>query len=482
VDNAELFSHTFDPRVDEDGYTYGLNMGMVGFGSDNSRSIFDNIKVQVLPPEITFEGIEDFSDDVSDLVFVPEVSDWTINEARYQGSPPIDSETAISLVDLGLGHGLEISSILELEATMSTQSMGGVIFDYYGPKDFKFVAIISETNQVAIGHHTAKRGWSFDAVTEKDIDAGKDYTLFVSLKGRTVSVSLDGYVVLGHAFNGAVIDGDFGLLSKDGSSSFNEVIVKTDDPAFSDPGGGNNLMAAVASQEPYIAMSTLTYDDLTPIIEEAIDRWEEVSSIDNAGLELLNDVTFQIVDLPGLALAQASSDKVFVDITAAGHDWFIDTTPSDEMEFGLQLFSSELWAIPSSEAYGRMDLLTVVMHELGHVLGFEDLDSEVYAHDLMSETLTTGTRRIPVESADNKTEIKSERLVIMDSMDSIDKTINRRKLLRFFDRHRRNRWLPNFLLDAGEDDNHSDPNSTIQIVIPKERIKTNLIKGHSYDP
>jgi hypothetical protein len=33
------------------------------------------------------------------------------------------------------------------------------------------------------------------------------------------------------------------------------------------------------------------------------------------------------------------------------------------------------------------------MHELGHVLGLEDLESET--HDLMSATLDTGVRRIP---------------------------------------------------------------------------------------
>ena len=40
-----------------------------------------------------------------------------------------------------------------------------------------------------------------------------------------------------------------------------------------------------------------------------------------------------------------------------------------------------------------MDLLTVVMHELGHILGFEDQHSAGDAGDLMYETLTAGVRR-----------------------------------------------------------------------------------------
>jgi hypothetical protein len=42
--------------------------------------------------------------------------------------------------------------------------------------------------------------------------------------------------MVGHVFNAVTVDGDFGLLSKDGASSFDEVTVKTNDPAFEIPG------------------------------------------------------------------------------------------------------------------------------------------------------------------------------------------------------------------------------------------------------
>ena len=44
-----------------------------------------------------------------------------------------------------------------------------------------------------------------------------------------------------------------------------------------------------------------------------------------------------------------------------------------------------------SRALDRMDLLTVVEHELGHVAGLGDLDSSLY--DLMSSSLSKGIRR-----------------------------------------------------------------------------------------
>ncbi len=42
-----------------------------------------------------------------------------------------------------------------------------------------------------------------------------------------------------------------------------------------------------------------------------------------------------------------------------------------------------------------MDLLTVVMHEIGHVLGYGDLDPAAASGDLMSATLAEGVRRLP---------------------------------------------------------------------------------------
>src|SRR5205823_3921055 len=48
---------------------------------------------------------------------------------------------------------------------------------------------------------------------------------------------------------------------------------------------------------------------------------------------------------------------------------------------------------------GHIDLLTVLMHELGHVIGLDDLPTADTAHDLMTETLNTGTRRGPTAFA-----------------------------------------------------------------------------------
>jgi hypothetical protein len=65
----------------------------------------------------------------------------------------------------------------------------------------------------------------------------------------------------------------------------------------------------------------------------------------------------QIVDLPGAMLASANGGRLRIDPNAAGYGWHIDPA---------------LGGADSPE--GRMDLLTAVTHEMGHLLGFEHSD------------------------------------------------------------------------------------------------------------
>jgi len=54
-----------------------------------------------------------------------------------------------------------------------------------------------------------------------------------------------------------------------------------------------------------------------------------------------------------------------------------------------------LQATAGSEAAGRVDLLTVVTHEFGHLLGLPDLPTAVFPRHIMNETIGLGTRRTP---------------------------------------------------------------------------------------
>ena len=62
VDDSQWFSYTFAARVLTDGSSVALNKGLVGFGSNNSRGVLDNIAVQSVPPGNTLDTTEYFED------------------------------------------------------------------------------------------------------------------------------------------------------------------------------------------------------------------------------------------------------------------------------------------------------------------------------------------------------------------------------------------------------------------------------------
>jgi hypothetical protein len=82
-----------------------------------------------------------------------------------------------------------------------------------------------------------------------------------------------------------------------------------------------------------------------------------------------------------------------VDNDAAGYGWFVDSTPGDDSEFSGS--GSRLHATETGGAAGRVDLLTVLMHELGHQIGLEDDYQAADSSDLMYGFMDVGERRLP---------------------------------------------------------------------------------------
>jgi hypothetical protein len=132
-------------------------------------------------------------------------------------------------------------------------------------------------------------------------------------------------------------------------------------------------------------------------------NWWQVFSPES-GVTLPNPPVFHgstntggVVDfLPATTLGQANGQDsnaiITLSSTAAGYGWFIDLTPSDNAEFLPTSNPFEWIARPGSEAEGRMDLLTVLLHEYGHAAG---LDHSADSHDLMASTLLPSVRRRP---------------------------------------------------------------------------------------
>jgi hypothetical protein len=388
VNNSQSFSYAFAPRL-IDGVPSNLNWGYVGFGSQNAKGKLDNVQVKVLERPFTLITTETFDDGAADLFTGAQAGGWPIQSGRYLGA---GADPAMSLVDLGLEKGIQANARTELSVTLSTAATAGLVFDLYSPDDFKFVLADTAADRIFIGHR-ARGAWTIDASATFVLNAGQDHRLLISLAASTVSVMVDDKAVVGHAFNAVVVDGAFGTMARGGDASFDDFTLKTSDSRFKEP-VAEMLVAASPATTAAPSDGYVTEAQLEPFVAEAIARWSQALGADIAAA--LEGVVFTVGDLKGLALAQTVGRIIVLDADAAGHGWFIDPTPSDDKEFPNRS-GDELAAPSSSAAYGRIDLLTVVMHEIGHLLGF-DHDSPV-GGALMEDTLETSVRKLPEAGA-----------------------------------------------------------------------------------
>jgi len=148
----------------------------------------------------------------------------------------------------------------------------------------------------------------------------------------------------------------------------------------------------------------LTQDEIDIFVAAALERWS-ATGLDAEQLAFLQSVTFEIADMPAWYLGSATPGHITIDSDAAGYGWFLDVTPFDDSEFtplsppfarGETGGSpTRLYTDPSGAPAGRYDLLTTVMHELGHQLGLPDYYSLDARDNLMYGFLTLGERRLP---------------------------------------------------------------------------------------
>jgi hypothetical protein len=387
-------------------YTDALNLGMLGLGLNGTSDSFQSYTVQILPRVFTYQEAPAISSTgLAGYTVQSGTASVNSGATRYTLTPP-SGDAALSTRGLNVAS----NSYVEYQATVNAAANGtwaGLVFDYASPNDYQFAAIVPGTNQVILGHRTPS-GWYTDSVVTQTITAGTDYTLLVALDNTptgggpaTVNVVLNGTTVLSQTFEYQMVGGltqgnrQIGLFARNGAASFYNVQVRGDDPAYS--GGGTPQLAAAPAPASAGPVTPLTSAQLAPVVAAAIERWSEVPGMSAAAVAVLRDAPIEIDTLPGLMLGQTIAGTIVIDPTAAGYGWFVDPTPLEDSEFNAPASAQGLQAGPSSPAYGRMDLLEVVMHELGHLVGQADQAHPAHASDLMNVLLTPGTRRLPAD-------------------------------------------------------------------------------------
>jgi len=134
---------------------------------------------------------------------------------------------------------------------------------------------------------------------------------------------------------------------------------------------GNALKADVAAAASPGYPSELSPPELAPVVAEAIDRWA-AAGVDPAELAQLGQLDFQISNLPDADLGMQVGNTVWIDQDAAGHGRFVNAGLGSDRAFFRPVTAEELQSPAGSAAFGEMDLLTVVEHEMGHVLGLAE--------------------------------------------------------------------------------------------------------------
>lgn len=153
------------------------------------------------------------------------------------------------------------------------------------------------------------------------------------------------------------------------------------------PSGGSPLRLAEGVSPAEGSVSSITNEDLTTITEAAIARLEDAGASD-ADLARLENAFIQVADLNGDLLGLTLGDTILIDANAAGLGFFIDATPEDDIEF-----QTATGQALDPAARDRVDLLSVVVHELAHVLGLPDLDSAEDPDHFLADRLGPGIRR-----------------------------------------------------------------------------------------
>ena len=136
-------------------------------------------------------------------------------------------------------------------------------------------------------------------------------------------------------------------------------------------------------------VAALTNAELQPVLQQAIDNWAAAG----ANVSALQNANVQIGTLNDNLIGWTSGNTITLDPTADGWGWY--TGGAQDANVFTVAGSDGMQAAAGSPAAGKMDLFTVLEHELGHELGLSDVNPVLYPSDLMASTLPTGVRRPP---------------------------------------------------------------------------------------
>ena len=216
------------------------------------------------------------------------------------------------------------------------------------------------------------------------------YTLTAAgISGGSTTVVVNQRVAPASFGEGGAMWGDLGTFTITGGAISVQVTGAANGYVIADAVRVERLSPLLVGAEAGAASGQVRMIEAVPAeaISQAIASWAAADADAASGLR---DVRVLVDDLPDgvLGLASWATSTIWVDADAAGYGWRLDT---GDLARG---------SVRASFPNPGMDLLTVLAHEFGHVLGLPDVDPDTHSEALMSATLPAGVRRLTVPASD----------------------------------------------------------------------------------
>jgi hypothetical protein len=141
--------------------------------------------------------------------------------------------------------------------------------------------------------------------------------------------------------------------------------------------------------------STLSTGDLEATVQAALGRLS-AAGVDPSVVGLLASADYELAALPAglLGSTDVLGRRVTLSVNAVGQGWYVDPTPLQDEEYTSNGPGAPLVAPGGSPAAGKIDLLTAVLHEMGHLVGQPDVSVLDNPAALMAGSLAPGERHL----------------------------------------------------------------------------------------